>query len=215
MLIRFLATLILGVPILMSQDANFPADAPQDPEVEFSSAVRDGLPPAEAHAASAFVLSHEEIAIPLLLRQVKAKLEDKDAEEFVTRATGLIAYAASNRAIDAIAELCSIDEQRFGPLVKRLLNHAINREREYEVASFGFEKYPGLREIVGSWVEDSLHFPLSDLAFAKEVLRREKAGHPISEEDALMVKLPAATRNRINLAVERARTEERQRRNEQ
>lgn len=214
MLIRFFAILVLGLPILVAQDSRTSVDGPQMAEADFDKAVRDGLPLSEAHSASVFVLNHEEIAIPLLLREVKRKLEDKSAEEFITSATGLIAYSASNRGIDAVAELCSLDEKRFSTLIERLLNHAINREREYDVSYYAVENHSKLRELVGRWVEDSLRFPLSDGAFAIQMLRREKVDRSISENDALLTLLPVATRERIVRAVEKARNDERQRLNE-
>jgi hypothetical protein len=214
MLIRLSVTLALGLQALAAQDAKLPADVAPHAETEFKTAVRGGLRSSEAYSASAFVLNHEEIAIPLLLREVRAKLGGEGTEGFVTRATELIAYAASDRGMDAVADLCSLDEQRFSPLVERLLNHAINREREYEVAYHAFENHPGLREIVRHWVEDSLNFPLSDVALAREILRRERTGHLAADNDPLMAQLPVATRERIIRTVERVRNEDRQRKNQ-
>jgi hypothetical protein len=211
MLMRLSVILVLGFQALAAQGSKLPADVAQDAEAEFKSAVRGGLRPSEAYSASVFVLNHEEIAIPLLLQEVRAKLGDKGAVEFITRATELIAYAASDRGMDAVADLCSLDEKRFSPLVGRLLDHAINREREYEIAYYAFENHPNLREIVGRWVEESLSFSQADLALAKELVKRENSGLAVLEDDPLLSPLPVVAKERIKAAVEKVRTEDRRR----
>jgi hypothetical protein len=72
---------------------------------------------------------------------------------------------------------------------------------------------PNIRDAVVRWLEESLTFPQADVALAREILRREDAGHSISDNDAVMALLPMATRERVLRAVEKARDDERERQN--
>jgi hypothetical protein len=213
MLIRFLLSVSVGYQILLAQDATIPPNADRDAEAEFQTTVRGGLRPADAYFASVFVLNHEDIAIPMLLQAIRENLGNKNTQEVVSRAAELIAYAASNRGMDAVAELCSLDPKWFTPLIERLLNHAINRNREYGIVYHAIDADPNIRDAVVRWLEESLTFPQADVALAREILRREDAGHSISDNDAVMALLPMATRERVLRAVEKARDDERERQN--
>jgi hypothetical protein len=215
MLTRLFVTILFGSQILLAQDATIPPDADRDGEAAFQTTVRGGLRPADTYSASVFVLNHEDIAIPVLLQAIRENLGNKNTQEFVSRAAELVAYAASNRGMDAVAELCSLDPKRFTPLIERLLNHAINRNREYEIVYHAIDTDPNIRDAVVRWLEESLTFPQADVALARELLRREKAGHSISDNDAVMASLPMATRERVLRAVEKARNDERERQNKE
>jgi len=209
---RLLFIALLGTQILAAQDLEAVSkNESQNEETAFQAAVRDGLRSADTYSASVFVLNHDTTAIPILVRAIKENLDGKNALQFVSRATELIAYAASDRGMDAIAELCSVDQERFAPYVERLLNHAINRNREYEIVYHTLEAESHIREFVVRWLKDSLEFPQSDVALAKEVLRRERIGHSISDNDAVIASLPVATRERVFRAIEKVRTDERER----
>jgi hypothetical protein len=166
--------------------------------------------------ATLFVLNHDEVALPLLVDAIKANLAGTSGDEgFLRKATALIVYAANQRALDAVANLYGTDRVRFAPLVGRLFDHAVNREREYDLAYYAIEQYPALRELVIRWVTASLELPQSDIAFAREVTRREKAGSPVSDKDSILTRLPVATRERIAIAVEKVKEDERLRRQKQ
>jgi len=214
MLTRCFVTILFGSQILLAQDATIPPNADLDAQTAFQTTVRGGLRPADAYAASVFVLNHEDIAIPTLLQAIRENLGNKNTQEFVSRAAELVAYAASNRGMDAIAELCSLDPKRFTPVIARLLNHAINRNREYEIVYHAIDTDPNIRDAVVRWLEESLTFPQADVALAREIVRREKAGHSISDNDPVIASLPMATRERVLRAVEKARNDERERQNE-
>jgi hypothetical protein len=214
MLTLFFLTALFGFQVLLAQDATIPPGDAHDAEAAFQAAIRSGLRPAEVYSASTFVLNHEDSAIPVLLLEIRDNLDGKSTQDFVSRASELIAYAASNRGIDAISKLCSIDPKRFTPMIERLLNHAINRNREYEIVYHALDADPNIRDAVARWLEESLTFPQADVALAREILRREKAGHSITDKDAVMESLPTATRERVLHAVENARNDERRRQDE-
>jgi hypothetical protein len=215
MLSRSFLTIFFAAHIVLAQEATAPANQDHDAETVFQHAVQDGLRPSDMYSASVFVLSHENTAIPILLRSINENLGRNNPEEFVSRAVELIVYSASDRGIDAIADLCSVDPKRFTPYVKRLLDHAINRNREYELVYHALETDPQIRDAVVRWLQDSLDFPQADVALAKEVLRRENSGHSGSESDAVMALIPFATRERVLRAVEKVRSDERERQRKQ
>jgi hypothetical protein len=124
----------------------------------------------------------------------------------------LIAYAANADAIDATAELCATDENRFSPLVKRVLNHAISRKREFEVAEYTAEHYPTLRKYVGEWLEENLALPLSDELLAQSVLRHEAAGDR-SPADSLLPLITERQREQFTTTLESVRSAEREKAN--
>lgn len=205
MLIRLGIFIAVAVQVLTGQESTTMPN-----EATFRKAVQDALPLDQMNSATLFVLNHDEIAVPILVAEIKAKWNDAGAADFVRRAAALIVYAANQHALDAVADLCLTDEKRFSPLVGRLLDHAINREREYEIAYYAVENHPNLREIVARWVEESLSFSLADLALAKELVKREKSGLAIRENDPLVSPLPVAAKERIKTAIEKVRTEEQQ-----
>jgi hypothetical protein len=211
---RILITVLIASSILVAQIASIPTNEEQDGEAAFQTAIRSGLQPGDIYSASVFVLNHENIAIPILLGTIAENLADKSAQRIVSQAAELIAYAASDRGMDAIAALCSLDSKRFAPFIDRLLNRAINRDREYEIVYHALDADPDIRQAVVRWLEDSLTFPQADVAMAKEVLRREKAGHFGGANDTALALLPAATRDRVLLAVEKARSDDRARQND-
>jgi hypothetical protein len=185
-------------------------------ESVFRMGVGDGLPNEQMNGATLFVLNHDQIALPLLVDAIKGNLNGTAVDEgFLRKATALIVYAANRHAFDAVAELYGMDRDRFAPLVGRLLDHAVNREREYDLAYYAIEQYPAFRELVVRWVTASLELPHSDIVFAQEVLRREKAGIAVSEKGSLLTRLPVAARERIVRAVERLRDYEHQRQEKQ
>jgi hypothetical protein len=212
MLFKLFVILLLGYQALLSQEATVPHSGERDGQTAFQTTVKSGLRPEDAYSASVFVLAHEDIAIPILLQVIKDNLDNKDAQGVVSRAAALIAYAASARGIDALSDLCSIDNERFMPMVERLLNHAINRKREYEVVYHALETDPNISDAIIRWLRDSLAFPQADVALAREIIRRETVGRSLTDNDAVMASLPIATRERVLLAIENVRNDERERR---
>jgi len=171
----------------------------------FRKAVEDGLPTDPRDLAVRYAVSHEEIAIPILVAAIKEKLNDRQAERFNLVAIDWATYNASERAADAVADLCAADVKRCPLLVKKLLNHGAARDRQYEIAYYTVERYPILMEPVATWVADSMKFSTAARDFAREVLKREKAGHPIRDNDQLLTRIPSEARERVKQAVETAR----------
>ena len=107
-----------------------------------------------------------------------------------------------------MADLCAVDEKRCPSLVQKLLNHAAARDKQYEIAYYTVDGYPNLLDPVATWVVDSMTGSVSDRYLARELLRREKAGHPIRDDDPLLSRLPSEARERVNRAIESARNAE-------
>ncbi len=187
------------------------SEAPFD-EAAFLKAVQDGLPSDPKGRAMFFAINHEEVAVPILVAEIESKMNDPDADYFIRSAAGLAIYNANQRAVDTVADLCLTDQKRFAWLVDQVLYSAMSRERAYELALHAVERHPGLRELVIHWVDDAMKFQATDMTLARELLNREKAGIPIEASDPLLSRLPAATRERINRAVDNERIAELQRR---
>lgn len=146
---------------------------------EFASFILRGLPVDELASASFFVLAAPDVAVPSLTQALTSALEREPTQpEFAERIKSLIVYPASTQSMDAIALLCLRDEARFSPLVERVLDHAINREREFDIAAYGAANHPLLRAYIGRWLERNLKLPLSESVFAATVIRSEKENGP-------------------------------------
>jgi hypothetical protein len=201
MLKRYLAAVALAVGLAPAQVSEQAFD-----EAAFRRAVQDGLPLDRRERAMFFALRHEEIAAPILLAQVKSKMNDPGAEFLVRTMADWAVYNADKRAIDTVAELCLADQSRFSWMVGQLMNRALSRERAYELARYAAEQYPNLRGPVVQWVGDALKIQPTDARLAREMLKSEKAGKPIDENDPLLSRLPAPARDQISRAIQEQRT---------
>lgn len=206
---KHLIAVAFAVRLISGQE---PTDAAFD-EAAFRKAVNDGLPTDHGERTVRYILSHEDIAIPILVEAIKAKLNDKQSEQFVERAIDWGTYSASERAADAVADLCATDDKRCPSFVKTLLNQAAARYRRYEISYYTVERYPNLLDVVAPLTVDSMKWSTSARDFARELVKREKAGHPLRDDDPLLSRLPAEARERVNRAIATARDEERQRPN--
>jgi hypothetical protein len=186
--------------------------APMD-EAGFRKAVQDGLP-APDNLAGLFALNHEDIAIPILVDAIKATVADNRAGNdrqkklFIREAATLITYRASQRAIDAVAGLCAFSQKDCPEFVSMLFGGGRNEEHPYATAYQVVEQYPSLREFMLVRVKEALSVPEEARSFADDVLEREKAGHRLSDNDAIMSGLTVEMRERIHKAVEKARKEQ-------
>ena len=177
-------------------------------EAAFRKAVQDAQLLDPKGRPTFFALKHEEVAVPILVAGIKAKLNDPDADYFVRVAADLAIYQANQRAVDVVADLCLTDQKRFSWLVEQVLNRAVGWQREFELAYYAVDRYPHLRDLVKNWTEETLRLSRMDLRLARELLKREKAGHLIRPEDPLLSLLAPETREIVYRAVERARIEE-------
>jgi hypothetical protein len=201
---------------------------PESAEVEFRDAIRrwsEGQTPGATQPAddraTRFAVGHEEVAIPVLVDAVKARLGTKEivnvkqAEFFVMAAVDLITYNATQRAIDAVQELCRVDAGRCPSFIGQLLGHATSQLHPFRTAYGIVECYPQLREHVTSWVEEqTTKFPSTVTALAQELLKREKEGHLLNDNDSILSGLRPATRHSIDLAVVTERLEQSRNRKE-
>jgi hypothetical protein len=178
-------------------------------EAEFRKAVQDGLPVDPLDRAVRYVIGNEEIAIPILMAEIRTKLNDPRDSLFVFFAADLATHRPNQRSIDAAAELYRMDPKRFSYLVEHVLNNGVSFQREFEFAYYTVEHHPNLQEPVMKWLKHTLQLSMMDERFAKELLKREKAGHPYWVDDPLLSRLPDETRKHIEQVVSRVRFEPR------
>ena len=181
------------------------ASATNSGEAKFRQAVELRLPPQSLTDGTRFVLNHSAVAIPLLRNAIEEDLNAGLGDSgSVPKLAEMIAYAANSDAVDAIAELCATHEERFSPMVSRVLNHAITRKREFEVGAYAAEHYPLLRKYVGDWLEGNLALPLSEELFAQCVLKHEAAGDR-NPKDFLLPLLSDRQREHFKTTLENVR----------
>jgi len=81
------------------------------------------------------------------------------------------------------------------------------KERPYTTAYEAIERHPELTGLVIPWAQRRLSFPHEELNFARDVVMREREGHPVADNDPIRSRLPAATQELIRNAIEQARRE--------
>lgn len=203
MLQRYLLALALSTACLTGQK---PEGAPLNEE-GFRKAVKAGLPPEPGDRAMWFALGHKEIAIPILVSEIKTKLDDSSANYFILVAADLAIRGFDQRAVDVVTDLYRTDKKRFSYLIPQVLNGASSYNREYDLAYYAVEHYPDLVNPVTNWFKESLDRGGMDRQLALQLLRREKAGLLIRIDDPLLSRLPQDARDRVQIAIERARIE--------
>jgi hypothetical protein len=201
---------VLIIRIGTAQDPQQPTQSQavaNELEQAFQAAVRSDLPESSLTNASVFALNHPEIAIPILLGTIKRRLnEEPEADPFIRRASELIAYIAKSDSIDAISELCDLDNARFATLVSRTLDYAINRHREYELAFYAVQTHPSLSKMVGLWLKEQFEFPLSDKRLARAIVKREEAGISPDMNESLLRLLDTGAQESLRKALEQVRS---------
>jgi hypothetical protein len=176
-------------------------------EAAFRKSVQEGLKPDPRDRALHFALDHGEVALPILVGQIKEKLNDPGAAYFVRVAADWCVYKPNQRAVDIVADLCQTDLERFSWMVPQVLDRAVGHQCEYELAYYAVERYPKLREPVISWLKDTLKLSMMDERLAKEVLNRERSGRQYWVDDPLLSRLPQGTKEQIIKIIERLRFE--------
>ena len=222
MLTRYFVLFAFAVSSLAGQAMKHPEPS----EAECRSAVQRwsaGLRSEETMTAdsraSVFAIAHEDIAIPILVNAIKAKLRDKQTlndkwkQKFMSAEVDMATYNANRRAVDAVAELCAVDQESCPWMINKLLNAGTAQRHPLATAYEAVERYPGLRGLVLLWIEQKA---AKDMAarFAQELLAREKAEHSISGKDVIISGLQPEAREIVRRAIEKERLEERQRRKE-
>jgi hypothetical protein len=188
------------------QDASFD-------EASFRKAVQEGLQPDPEGRAMWFGLAHRDLAVPILVAEIKAKAKsyapgaDPAVDFFILKAADLAIRPSDQRAVDVVADLCATDEKRFSHLIQDVLNGARGYEREYELAYYAIEKYPDLKGHVVDWFKAALKPEYEGRNLALQLLKREKEGHLMRVDDPLLSTLSEETRLRVTIAIERARIE--------
>jgi hypothetical protein len=214
MLMRTLILYTAAAVCLIAQASK--SNRPPSDEAGFRKAVLDGLPSSTDRAAG-FAHNHEEVAIPILMEAIKARIialqavDEKDPDRFLWVAVQMITYNGSQRAIDAVAELCSIDQKDCHWMVTDVLAGGRTQHHPYATACDVAEQHPKFLDFVAPFVERGLSFSEETL-FAQELLKREKAGRPIQNAEPLLSRLSREARWRLDWDLQTARNEEQQRR---
>jgi hypothetical protein len=146
---------------------------------------------------------------------IKTKLADPPGENekaknrFLWIAVDMVTHNGSQRAIAAVADLCSIDEKDCPWMVKALLDSGGAKSlHRFETVCNVIEGYPSLMDFVAPWVERAMSYS-EERRFAQELRKREKAGHSMESYVPLWSRLSIQTRDRVAQAVETERREER------
>jgi hypothetical protein len=210
MLTRYFIAVAFTVRLLAGQGSAVP---PFD-EAAFRKAVHEGLRYDPKTRATDFALKHEDIAVPILVAEIKSKINDPQAQNFILNAASLAMYSANERAADAASDLCLASEALCPWLVQQLLGDASGRRRSYQIAYYAIERHPGLLGPVIAWVVDAQKSGIGPVLLAEEMVGREKTGHPIDENDPIFGRLPADAKERVNKALERVRAAEERYRNQ-
>jgi hypothetical protein len=197
---RHVIPFVFAVRFLVGQGPD-----PEYGETAFRLAIQSGQISDPRGNVEAFALSHEDIAVPILLAAIKSKLDDPTADNFIYIAANLAVYKANERAVDTVAGLYSVDQKRFGWLVQHVLYGAFSRGRGYYLARYAFDHYPEIRGLVIDWVGQALKFQATDLRLAQEMLKREKPGYPVDQNDPLLSRLPVAAQEQIKRAIAKER----------
>ena len=187
------------------------AEEPPLDEAAFRKQVQDGLPGPISSAVTKFAWRREEVAIPILTEAIKARLADtgrqneEEVHAFVLVAFDLIGYWATPRAIEATADLCSIDQKDCPWMVQIVLWGGEVKNRTFTTAYEIIERHPELAGLVIPWAQRRLSVPHEELVFARDVVRREREGHPPDDNDPIRSGLPAERLELIRKAIEEAR----------
>src|SRR5262249_18335460 len=131
---------------------------------------------------------------------------------FVKVAVDLIAYNATPHGFDAVAEIYARSQKYCAWSVDSLLNHATTHLHPFGTAYDIVYRYPQFRGLVVTWVEEVTTRDQSTIrTLSQELLKREKGGRPITENDSILSALRPEKREIINQAVLTERLEENQR----
>lgn len=117
-----------------------------------------GFPADRADQMTMLIINRSALLLPLLEERIEAELRSTSpSKDFIATASEMIAYAGDEHALRAISRLIAVDEKRFGSLVKRTLDNALDFRNPFSVAYRGYDFGDAViaRQIAG-WSETTL-----------------------------------------------------------
>src|SRR5215831_12178371 len=154
---KYVAVSALALRLLTGQTRN--AGEPNEGDlrealVRWSRGPEGGGMDRQDNRATVFAIRHEDVAIPMLLDAIKAKLRDKQTmndkrtQHFIHGVVHLATYNAGQRAVDAAAEVCVLDERLCASVIDTLLDNGAAQRHPLITAYEAVGRYPNLRTFV-------------------------------------------------------------------
>ena len=132
------------------------------PEIEQTKFVVEtmatGFPSDRADQMTMLIINRSAVVLPLLEERIEVELRTPSpSKEFIATASEMIAYAGDEHALRAISKLIAIDEKRFGSLVQRTLDNALDFRNPFSVAYRGYDFGDAvIAEQIAVWSETTL-----------------------------------------------------------
>lgn len=141
--LRF-ALLILALPLLYRQvhalgqapPGRNVLDLSDREQITFiTSTMDEDFPEDRADRMTMLIINRSSLTIPLIEKRLEETLKsDHPSKKFIDVASEMIAYAGDQQSLLAISKLLKIDEKKFGPLVARTLDNALNWRNPFTLA---------------------------------------------------------------------------------
>lgn len=133
-----------------------------------------GFPDDRADQMTMLVINRSVLVLPLIERRVEVELSSPSpSKRLIETATEMIAYSGDDQALREVSKLVAIDDSRFGRLVGRTLDNALNFRNPFTVAYRGVEMQnePTARKI-GAWADSALSSQRMQHLWAKAMVER-------------------------------------------
>lgn len=142
-LVALTVIVFFGEP-LIGQNGNAARilDVAENTQAAFITTTMDqGFPIDRADQMTMLILNRSAITLPLIEERVIQTFKSKEESngQFIGIASEMIAYAGDEHSLRVIGRLIALDENRFGILVGRTLDNALDRRNPFLVAYSGFE----------------------------------------------------------------------------
>lgn len=123
-----------------------------------NDAVDAGFPDGSADGMTMLVINQAALVVPLLESRIELELgKNSPSNSLIATASEIIAYAGSEQSLQAASRLIAIDAERFGALVERTLDNAIDFRNSCTVAYRGLAMDDeAVSERIGRWAASRL-----------------------------------------------------------
>lgn len=117
-----------------------------------------GFPESRADQMTMLVLNKSAVVVPLLETRIEEWLNlPAPPQRTIDIAVEMIAYAGNEQSIRAVGKLSLLDNKRFGKLVGRTLDNAMNYGNPFTVAYRALDMGdPGVSQATASWCDSAL-----------------------------------------------------------
>jgi len=133
-----------------------------------------GFPDDRADQMTMLVLNRSALVLPLLEQRVEDELRlQAPSKELIETATEMIAYAGDEQALLEVTKLIAIDGARFGRLVERALDNALDFRNPFMVAYRGLDiGSEATSKRIAEWADTRLGLPKMQRLLAEAMLER-------------------------------------------